>query len=106
MELHPLTQPSLDSLEEPLAACIRGEKHNPMHNQSGFAANSATQSKDDELTAQMVNSHNNLAMTAVQKNETMEKLTEMNNQKDKIIASLTESLKKEKATNRKLMALI
>ena len=54
----------------------------------------------------MATSLNNLAMVAVQKNETVERLIEMNNQKDCIIASLTESLQAKKATNGKLLALI
>jgi len=54
----------------------------------------------------MVTLLDNLAMAAVQKNETIEKQIEMNNQKDKIISSLTDSLKEEKATNNKLLALM
>ena len=54
----------------------------------------------------MVNSLDNLAMAIVKKNKTVEKLIEMNNQKDRFIISLTESLQAEKATNEKLMSLL
>ncbi|KAL7483513.1 hypothetical protein ACHAW6_009155 [Cyclotella cf. meneghiniana] len=54
----------------------------------------------------MVTSLDNLAMAAGQKNETVEKLIEMNNQKHRIIASLTNSLQAEKAMKEKLMALL
>ena len=61
---------------------------------------------DDALAAQMVTSLDNLAMAAVQKNETVEKLIEMNAQKDKTIATLTTSLASEKAANSKLIDII
>eukprot|EP00804_Cyclotella_cryptica_P012987 CCRYP_002315-RA/>CCRYP_002315-RA protein AED:0.53 eAED:0.46 QI:0/0/0/0.5/1/1/2/0/281 len=67
-----------------------------------FSANSTTQTTDDELEAQMVTSLNNLAMAAVQKNETVEKLIKMNAQKDKTIATLTFSLASEKSLKRKI----
>jgi hypothetical protein len=54
----------------------------------------------------MANSLDNLAMAAVQKNETLEKLIEMNAQKDKIIANLAASLASEKATSTKLLDII
>ena len=71
-----------------------------------FSANSTTQMTDDALAAQMVTSLDNLAMAASQKNETVEKLIEMNAQKDKTIATLTTSLASEKATNAKLLDII
>ncbi|HSN24444.1 MAG TPA: hypothetical protein VLS45_09830, partial [Methylomicrobium sp.] len=72
----------------------------------GFTANSALTKQEDELAEQMVNSLDNLALAAIQKNETLEKLIEMNNQKGKIIASLTEHLKAEKVIQTKLLQLI
>eukprot|EP00804_Cyclotella_cryptica_P023578 CCRYP_011920-RA/>CCRYP_011920-RA protein AED:0.46 eAED:0.46 QI:0/0/0/1/0/0/2/0/203 len=54
----------------------------------------------------MVTSLNNLALAAVQRNETVEKLVEMNTQKDKTIATLTSSLTSEKATSTKLLNII
>ncbi len=54
----------------------------------------------------MIASLDNLAMAAAQKNETVEKLIEMNNQKDGIIASLNDSLQAKKATNTKLITLL
>jgi hypothetical protein len=47
-----------------------------------------------------------LANTAIQKNDTLEKLIEMNNQKDKVIASLSKSLEDEKRTNGTLLFII
>ena len=54
----------------------------------------------------MVSSLDNLAMAAVQKNRTVEKLIEMNAQKDKTIATLTSSLASEKATSTRLLHII
>eukprot|EP00804_Cyclotella_cryptica_P020394 CCRYP_012617-RA/>CCRYP_012617-RA protein AED:0.44 eAED:0.44 QI:0/-1/0/1/-1/1/1/0/101 len=54
----------------------------------------------------MVTLLNNLAFAAVQKNETVEKLVEMNAQKDKTIAALMSSLTAEKATSTKLLNII
>eukprot|EP00804_Cyclotella_cryptica_P006017 CCRYP_000256-RA/>CCRYP_000256-RA protein AED:0.40 eAED:0.40 QI:0/0/0/1/0/0/3/0/362 len=71
-----------------------------------FSANSTIQATDDELASQMVTSLDNLAFAAVQKNETVEKLIEMNAQKDKTIAALTTSLTVEKATSSKLLDII
>eukprot|EP00804_Cyclotella_cryptica_P023052 CCRYP_000317-RA/>CCRYP_000317-RA protein AED:0.29 eAED:-0.50 QI:0/-1/0/1/-1/0/1/0/351 len=62
-----------------------------------FSANSSIQTTNDELMLQMVTSLDNLAFAAVQKNETVEKLIEMNAQKDKTIAALTSNLTAEKA---------
>ena len=58
------------------------------------------------MASVMVTLLDNLAIAAVQKNETVEKLIEMDNQKDCAIASLTESLQAKKATNGKHLALI
>ncbi len=71
-----------------------------------FSANSSIQATDDELASQMVTSLDNLAFAAIQKNETVEKLIEMNAQKDKTIAALTTSLTAEKATSSKLLDII
>jgi hypothetical protein len=71
-----------------------------------FSANSSIQATDDELASQMVTSLDNLAFAAVQKNETVEKLIEMNAQKDITIAALTTSLTEEKATSSKLLDII
>eukprot|EP00804_Cyclotella_cryptica_P010116 CCRYP_019274-RA/>CCRYP_019274-RA protein AED:0.67 eAED:0.36 QI:0/0/0/0.66/1/1/3/0/387 len=71
-----------------------------------FSANSTIQGTDDELASQMVTSLDNLAFAAVQKNETVEKLIEMNAQKDKTIAALTTNLTTEKATTTKLLDII
>ncbi|KAL7479063.1 LOW QUALITY PROTEIN: hypothetical protein ACHAW6_004812 [Cyclotella cf. meneghiniana] len=46
------------------------------------------------MTTLMVTSLDNLAMAAVQKNETAEKFIKINNQMDHVIASLTESFQK------------
>ena len=54
----------------------------------------------------MVTSLDNLAMAAIQKNETMEKLIEMNNLKDKTIATLMSSLTTEKANTTTLLDII
>jgi len=71
-----------------------------------FSANSSIQATDDELASQMVTSLDNLAFAAVQKNETVEKLINMNAQKDITIAALTTSLTEEKATSSKLLDII
>jgi hypothetical protein len=71
-----------------------------------FSANSTTQMTDDALAAQMFTSLDNLATAAVQKNETVKKLIEMNAQKDKTIATLTASLASEKAISTKLLDII
>eukprot|EP00804_Cyclotella_cryptica_P023348 CCRYP_000481-RA/>CCRYP_000481-RA protein AED:0.56 eAED:0.26 QI:0/-1/0/1/-1/1/1/0/407 len=71
-----------------------------------FSANSSIQTTDNKLASQMVTSLDNLAFAAVQKNETVEKLIEMNTQKDKTIAALTFSLTAEKATSSKLLNII
>jgi hypothetical protein len=71
-----------------------------------FSANATTQETDDELAAQIVTSLDNLAMAAVQKNETLEKLIKMNAQKDKIIKNLTASLASEKSTSTILLDVI
>ncbi|KAL7482367.1 hypothetical protein ACHAW6_008041, partial [Cyclotella cf. meneghiniana] len=62
----------------------------------GFSANSTTTSDDTEMSNLIITSLDNLAMAAVQNNETVEKLIEMNNQKDRIIASPTDSLQEKK----------
>eukprot|EP00804_Cyclotella_cryptica_P013677 CCRYP_016128-RA/>CCRYP_016128-RA protein AED:0.64 eAED:0.45 QI:0/0/0/0.5/1/1/2/0/272 len=54
----------------------------------------------------MVTSLDNLAFAAVQKNETVENLIEMNAQKDKTIATLMANLTAEKATSSKLLDII
>eukprot|EP00804_Cyclotella_cryptica_P013267 CCRYP_007042-RA/>CCRYP_007042-RA protein AED:0.32 eAED:0.32 QI:0/0/0/1/0/0.33/3/0/993 len=71
-----------------------------------FSANLSIQATDDELASQMVTSLDNLAFAAVQKNKTVEKLIEMNAQKDKTIAALTSNLTAEKATSSKLLDII
>ena len=71
-----------------------------------FSANSITQQKDDEFASNMVTSLDNLAMAAIQKNETMEKLIEMNNLKDQTIATLMSSLAAEKANTTTLLDII
>ena len=72
----------------------------------GFTANLAAKNDNYELANQIVNSLENLAMAAVQKNKTVEKLIEMNREKDKIIADLTAHLKAEKAIQTKLLYII
>ncbi|KAL7475875.1 hypothetical protein ACHAW6_001771 [Cyclotella cf. meneghiniana] len=58
----------------------------------GFSANSTTALGNTEMVTLMATSLNNLAMAAVQKNKTVEKLIDMNNQKDRVTTSLTDSL--------------
>ncbi|KAL7474167.1 hypothetical protein ACHAW6_000154 [Cyclotella cf. meneghiniana] len=61
---------------------------------------------EGDLANQLVTGLDNLANPALQKNETLEKLISMNQQKDQVIASLTKSLKEEKHTNSTLLAII
>jgi hypothetical protein len=83
--------------EQKTIQCITG---------SIFSANSITQLKDDKLASNMVTSLDNLAMAAIQKNETMEKLIEMNNLKDKTIATQMSCLVAEKANTTTLLDII
>ncbi|KAL7478261.1 hypothetical protein ACHAW6_004033, partial [Cyclotella cf. meneghiniana] len=71
-----------------------------------FAAHSATQGQDDALATQMVTSLDNLAMAAVQKNETIEKLIQINEMKEKTITNLMAQLEDERATSTKLLEII
>ena len=71
-----------------------------------FAAHSATQGQDDTLATQMVTSLDNLAMAAVQKNETIEKLIQINKMKEKTITNLMAQLEDERATSTKLLEII
>ncbi|KAL7477013.1 hypothetical protein ACHAW6_002834 [Cyclotella cf. meneghiniana] len=59
-----------------------------------------------DFANQLINGLDNLANTAVQKNENIKKLILMNQQKDQVIASLTKSLEEEKRTNSTLLAII
>jgi hypothetical protein len=68
----------------------------------GFAGNAL----EDDLANQLVTGLDNLTNATVQKNETIEKLTEMNHQKENIIVSLTKSLEAEKLVNGKLLGII
>jgi hypothetical protein len=61
---------------------------------------------EEDWASRLVTGLNNLANAAVQKNKTVEKLITMNQQKDKVIASLTKSLKEEKRTNSTLLSII
>ncbi|KAL7474280.1 hypothetical protein ACHAW6_000258 [Cyclotella cf. meneghiniana] len=57
-----------------------------------FAAHSATQGHDDKLAMQMVMSLDNLTLAAVQKNETLKKLIQINEMKEKTLISLIAQL--------------
>ena len=61
-------------VEQKMILCLNDEE---------FSANATTQEMDDELAAQMVTSPDNLAMEAVQKNITLEKVIQINAKKTK-----------------------
>ena len=70
-----------------------------------FSANSITRT-DDELATQMVTSLDNLALAAIQKNETLEQLIKMNEMKETTIKNLMTQLAAEKETSSKLLAIL
>jgi molecular chaperone GrpE (heat shock protein) len=70
-----------------------------------FSANSMTQN-DNELANQMVASLDNLALAAVQKNETLEQLIKINEMKEMTLKSLMSQLAAEKETSSKLLAIL
>ena len=71
-----------------------------------FLANSTTHTRDDELANQMVTSLDNLALAAVQKNETVERLIQINEMKEKTLTNLMAQLAAEKANSSRLLDII
>lgn len=71
-----------------------------------FSANAATKNNDDKLANQMITSLNNLAMAAVQKTETLERLVQINEMKETTIKNLMSQLAAEKAASTKLLDII
>jgi hypothetical protein len=61
---------------------------------------------DNELANQMVASLDNLALAAVQKNETLEQLIKINEMKEMTLKSLMSQLAAEKETSSKLLAIL
>jgi hypothetical protein len=60
----------------------------------------------DELANQMVTSLDNLALAAVQKNETLEQLIKINEMKEIMLKNLMAQLAAEKTTSSKLLDII
>ena len=71
-----------------------------------FSAHSTLIANDDKLADQMVNSLDNLALAAVQKNETVERLIQINEMKEITLKNLMAQLTAEKETTVKLLDII
>ena len=71
-----------------------------------FSANLTIQDKDEAIANQMVTSLDNLALAAVQRNETVERLIQINEMKEIALKNLMAQLAAEKATTSKLLDII